>query len=59
MTLKDVDFINYEHSLKINSKTGDDLRESLRKDTKFLKSLNLLDYSLLIVRVKWNSPPEQ
>jgi len=28
------------------------------KDTIFLKSLNLLDYSLLVVRVKWEVPPK-
>ena len=28
------------------------------KDTLFLKNLNLIDYSLLVVRVKWAFPPE-
>jgi len=27
------------------------------RDTLFLKNLNLIDYSLLVVRVNWSNPP--
>lgn len=58
MTLKDIDFINYEKNLKITNKFSQELRQTLAKDSKFLRSLNLLDYSLLIVKVRWQEPPK-
>lgn len=30
----------------------------IKKDTLFLKNFNLIDYSLLLVRVKWDKQPE-
>ena len=35
-----------------------ELREILRKDSIFLKQLNLIDYSLLLVRVVWKKAPK-
>lgn len=58
MTLKDIDFINYEKNLKITNKFSQELRQTLAKDSMFLRSLNLLDYSLLIVKVRWQEPPK-
>ena len=58
VTLKDVDFLKEEGRLHIDNHKKLKLREIIMKDTNFLKSLNLLDYSLLVVRVRWNKPPE-
>ena len=33
------------------------MKEILRKDTQFLKELNLIDYSLLVVKVVWIRDP--
>ena len=33
------------------------LSETITKDTLFLKNLNLIDYSLLVIKVKWLVPP--
>ena len=42
--------VSDEHKLK--------LREIITKDTIFLKNLNLIDYSLLVVKVNWILPPK-
>ena len=57
MTLKDIDFMNYEGKIHLEETLTVQLRETLRKDTQFLKQLNLIDYSLLLVRVLWRKPP--
>lgn len=53
MTLKDTDFLNYEVKLNVDQDSSKKLRQCLQKDTTFLKNLNLIDYSLLVVRVRW------
>ena len=36
-----------------------DFRNILRKDSHFLKSMNLIDYSLLVVRIHWPSSSKE
>ena len=57
-TLKDIDFMKEEGQIHISNDRKLILREIIEKDTLFLRHLNLLDYSLLVVRVYWASPPE-
>jgi hypothetical protein len=49
--LKDLDFLRLEHHLDIDSSLARELKTQLRIDTEFLKRLNLIDYSLLVMRV--------
>ena len=58
MTLKDIDFMKEEGKIHVSDEDKLRLREIIMKDTIFLKNLNLLDYSLLVVLVRWNEPPE-
>ncbi len=58
MTLKDVDFIKYENKLKISPQISTELRNAIQKDAVFLKQMNLIDYSLLVVRIIWKEPPD-
>lgn len=57
MTLKDIDFLNLEYKIKIKNEKSKELAEALKKDSVFLRNLNLLDYSLLVVRVNWKEAP--
>lgn len=47
-TLKDLDFLKYEKKLQINEKVKPPLIASLDRDIEFLRSLNLMDYSIVI-----------
>lgn len=57
LTLKDTDFLKLEGKIHISRDKIRNFRSVLRKDTLFLKNLNLIDYSLLIIRVKWPKDP--
>ena len=57
LTLKDIDFNKLEQTIKIDHESRDNLREVIEQDTAFLKNLNIVDYSLLVVKVKWPIPP--
>lgn len=52
-TLKDIDFMKMEGKLSINNDTKVNLREIMEKDSIFLRNLNLIDYSFLVVKVRW------
>ena len=59
LTLKDTDFAKLEGKLRIDPQLIKEFRNIIRKDSSFLKSLNLIDYSLLVVRIQWpNSSAE-
>lgn len=47
-----------EKRLYIKNQMKARLREIIEKDTLFLKNLNLIDYSLLIIKVKWEREPK-
>lgn len=53
LTLKDIDFMKMEKRLYIKNQLKTELRQIIEKDTLFLRGLNLIDYSLLIVKVRW------
>ncbi|CAK87310.1 unnamed protein product (macronuclear) [Paramecium tetraurelia] len=54
-TLKDIDFKEEEGKLFIPEKFKDRLKNSLIQDSKFFSELNLMDYSLLIIKMNWSS----
>ena len=49
--------MNFEGKIKIREEMTSELRAIIRKDSIFLKELNLIDYSLLVVRVRWDRAP--
>lgn len=57
VVLKDLDFIHLEHQMEIDTTLAKELRTQLRIDTEFLRDLNIIDYSLLVMRVRWDLPP--
>ena len=57
LTLKDLDFNKLEQTLKIEHELRERFREVVEADSNFLKNLNIVDYSLLVVKVKWARPP--
>jgi len=57
MTLKDIDFMKEEGRIHISDENKLKLLETINKDTLFLKNLNLIDYSLLVIKVKWLVAP--
>lgn len=52
-TLKDVDFIKYEKSVKINKKTIKKCLKIIKEDVLFLQSQGFMDYSLIIFKINW------
>jgi hypothetical protein len=52
-TLKDTDFERFEKSLKVSQVDALGLCRTLEADSSFLEKLQILDYSLLVVRVMW------
>ncbi|EGC31083.1 hypothetical protein DICPUDRAFT_82999 [Dictyostelium purpureum] len=49
ITYKDIDFLNDNLKIKIeNQDTKNQFINQIKKDSKFLKSLNIMDYSLLV-----------
>ena len=54
LTLKDTDFLKLEGKIHIPREKIKTLRNIVRKDTLFLKNFNLIDYSLLLIKVKWS-----
>lgn len=52
MVLKDLDFDSIEKKLYIEERLKEHLLETLKKDSKFLKSHGLIDYSLLVFKIK-------
>ena len=48
-TLKDIDFLKYEKKLNIKEELRIALVASLDCDVEFLRSLNLMDYSLMVI----------
>jgi len=57
ITLKDIDFMKMETKLHIKNQAKSRLRDIIAQDTIFLKNLNLIDYSLLVVKVNWEHEP--
>ncbi|CAD8084249.1 unnamed protein product [Paramecium primaurelia] len=54
-TLKDIDFKEQEGKLFIPENIKDLLKDNLIKDSKFFSELNLMDYSLLIIKMNWST----
>jgi hypothetical protein len=48
-----MDFLKREAKIHISRDKIKSLCAILRKDTLFLKNFNLIDYSLLLIRVNW------
>ena len=57
MTLKDIDFMKEEGIIHVSNENKVKLSEIITKDSLFLKNLNLIDYSLLVIKVKWLVAP--
>ena len=55
---KDLDFIRIEHKLYLSSFDTNDFKNQLKLDTSFLQGLNIIDYSLLVMKVQWLQEPE-
>ena len=47
-----------EKRLYIKNHMKANLREIIENDTLFLKNLNLIDYSLLVTKVRWEKEPK-
>lgn len=58
VVLKDLDFRRLEGKLHIAPETAQRMRDQLQTDTEFLKGLNIIDYSLLVLRVHWPQQPQ-
>lgn len=53
VTLKDLDFTKLEQTIKINKETADNVKLVLLQDVLFFKTVKLMDYSLLIMKIDW------
>ncbi len=53
MTLKDIDFLNLEKKISISALAARNILKILIKDITFLKSIGVMDYSFLVVKVNW------
>ena len=57
--LKDLNFIELEENMDINQDEKLDLYNVLFSDSKFLAQNNLMDYSLLFVKVSMQDSPKK
>jgi hypothetical protein len=53
VTLKDIDFLNLEKKISISALAARNILKILIKDITFLKSIGVMDYSFLVVKVNW------
>ena len=52
--LKDINFVGIEKFLYIDKDHIQELRNIVKRDSEFLESLNVMDYSLLVIKIKVN-----
>lgn len=57
LTLKDIDFKKLEGKVSISSCYTDNLKKQLKKDAEFLGSMEVIDYSVLIIKRKGPRTP--
>lgn len=48
LILKDLNWIKMGHKIKLDQQSRAKLLETLQKDSSFLSSINIIDYSLLV-----------
>lgn len=53
VTLKDIDFIKTEGKIHVSHFIIQNLKKVLRRDIEFLRSMCVMDYSLLVMKVNW------
>ena len=52
--LKDINFVDIEKFLYIDKEHIQELKNIVKRDSEFLESLNVMDYSLLVIKIKVN-----
>ena len=52
--LKDINFVDIEKFLYIDKDHIQELKNIVKRDSEFLESLNVMDYSLLVIKIKVN-----
>ena len=52
--LKDINFVGLEKFLYIDKNNIQELKNIVKRDSEFLESLNVMDYSLLVIKIKIN-----
>jgi hypothetical protein len=55
---KDLDFLELEKKLYLSRVDANAVKGQLKADTSFLRDLNIIDYSLLVMKVRWLGEPE-
>ena len=48
---KDLDFLETQHKLFITNTDAREVKSQLKVDTIFLRDLNIIDYSLLVMKI--------
>jgi len=56
-TMKDNNFDEIEHKIFLSKKSSDKLRKICKKDSEFLRDMELMDYSLFLIKI--NLPKEE
>ena len=54
VTLKDIDFLKTEDRIFVSPITAKNIKRILCSDIQMLKSLGVMDYSLLIMKINWD-----
>ncbi|KAM3147767.1 hypothetical protein pb186bvf_000095 [Paramecium bursaria] len=52
-TLKDIDFLNLEGTIKVEDEYKYRIRKALERDSQFFGKARLMDYSLLVIKIDW------
>lgn len=55
LVLKDLDFKDYEQTIKAGSTKLSEISQTLEFDSNFLCGCGFMDYSLLVVKVNWGN----